>query len=454
MSAVPTSTGNPPDSHESRLKSMRWFNHIVAFWQILRGRMADDRITQRAAALTYNTLFSLLPTLVLALVIMSLVLSGRQIQHEETEMIQRLGLNQMQTRGGSATQPSLFVNTIISQIQTMRSVLKSPTTGIVGFITLLWGAVSLMLVIEAAFNDIYRVTTKRPWARKFVLYWSVLSLGPLAVVFSLFLSAKLFAMAESLRAAGAVFTPVSIVISYAGDWILFLVFYKLIPNTNVKFRAAATGALAATFLWEFGKYGFGLYVKDLAGYGKWYGNLGLIPLFMFWIYLTWNFVLMGLEVAFITQYYGVLKRRYVLGRGFHTPLIDARWVLPVGVLLVQRFRQGRKISADQASAELGLPLEATTHLLAALVKAGLVHQLDGLPPQFVLAKSPEEITVEELLRAASERCQMLSDSSLAAPANDPLLRTAKLVELHDTEREWHRRHSLAALAAEQEPGIA
>ncbi len=438
---------SPDESHESRFAPSKWTGNVSAFWQILRGRMADDRITQRAAALTYNTLFSLLPTLVLALVIMSLVLSGKQIQQEETQLISRLGLNQMQTRGASSTQPSLFVNTIINQIQTMRSVLKSPTTGIVGFITLLWGAISLMLVIEAAFNDIYRVTTKRPWVRKFVLYWSVLSLGPLAAVFSLFLSAKLFSVAESLKAVSIVFTPISILVSYAGDWVLFLVFYKLIPNTNVKFRAAATGALAATLLWEVGKYGFGLYVKDLAGYGKWYGNLGLIPLFMFWIYITWNFVLMGLEVAFITQYFGILRRRYVLGRGFHTPLIDARWVLPLGVLLVQHFKKGEKISADKAAGELGIPLEATTHLLGALAKVGLVHTLDGLPPQFVLAKAPEDISVEDLLKAASERCQLVSDSAHAASTGDPLLRTTKLVEMHTTENDWHKRHTLANLAA-------
>ena len=444
MTAPPTPATQPDTP---RLKARRGFRHVAAFWQILRGRMADDRITQRAAALTYNTLFSLLPTLVLALVIMSLVLSGKQIQNEEAQLISRMGLNQMQTRGGGATQPSLFVNTITSQIQTMRSVLQSPTTGIVGFLTLLWGAISLMLVIEAAFNDIYRVTTKRPWARKFVLYWSVLSLGPLAVVFSIFVSARLFAIAESFKAMGLMFTPLTILVSYAGDWILFLVFYKLIPNTQVKFRAAATGALAATLLWEIGKYGFGLYVKDLAGYGKWYGNLGLIPLFMFWIYLTWNFVLIGLEIAFITQYYGVLKRRYVLGRGLQTPLIDARWILPLGVLLVRHFKKGEKISADRASAELGIPLEATTHLLAALAKVGLVHTLDGLPPQFVLAKAPEDISVEDLLKAARERCWLASDSAHAAPANDPLLCTAKLLEMHTTENEWHKRHSLANLAA-------
>ena len=175
---------------------MRWFINLRIGWKILRTRMADDRTGQQAAAMTYNTLFSLLPVMVLLLVVMSLVLAKNQIQHEEMSFVHRLGLSQLSNRGGSGatTKPQFIVQTIIKQIDKMRSVLRSPGTGVVGFITLLWAAISLMNVIENAFNHIYRVTEKRPWPRKFTLYWCVLSLGPLAVAASLFASAKFIAL--------------------------------------------------------------------------------------------------------------------------------------------------------------------------------------------------------------------------------------------------------------------
>jgi len=427
---------------------MRWFTNLRIGWKILRTRMADDRTGQQAAAMTYNTLFSLLPVMVLLLVVMSLVLAKDQIKHEEMSFVHRLGLSQLSNRGGSGatTKPQFIVQTIIKQIDKMRSVLRSPGTGVVGFITLLWAAISLMNVIENAFNHIYRVTEKRPWPRKFTLYWCVLSLGPLAVAASLFASAKFIALAGSLHVGAAVFTPFGILISYAGDWILIFVIYKLIPNARVQWRAAAIGALAATFLWEAGKYGFGFYVHDVAGYGKWYGNLGLIPLFMLWIFLTWNFLLIGLEVAFIQQFFPVLKRRFLMSRGHSTTLTDSRWILPLAILMVHRFQDGKKLTAEAAANELGLALEPAEEMLASLAKAGLALAVGSQPRQYVLAKAPENISVEEIMHVASDRCHTIADTMLTTDESH-VLRRPRLREFYDLESQWGKKHTLAELAA-------
>ncbi len=429
-------------------RAVRWLSNLRLGWKILRVRMAADRTGQQAAAMTYNTLFSLLPVMVLLLVVMSLVLAKDQIRHEEMSFVHRLGLNQLSNRGGTGatTKPQFIVETIIRQIDKMRTVLRSPGTGVVGFITLLWAAISLMNVIENAFNHIYRVTEKRPWPRKFTLYWCVLSLGPLAVAASLFASAKFIALAGSLHVGSAVFTPIGILVNYAGDWVLIFVIYKLIPNAKVQWRSAAIGALAATLLWEAGKYGFGFYVHDVAGYGKWYGNLGLIPLFMLWIFLTWNFLLIGLEVAFIQQFFPVLKRRFVMNRGHTTTLTDSRWILPLAILMVHRFHEGKKLTAEAAANELGLALEPAEELLASLAKAGLILSIDSQPRQYVLAKAPEAITVEELMQAGADRCHTLSDS-MAGSDESHVLRRPRLREFYDLELQWGKKHTLAELAA-------
>lgn len=429
-------------------RAVRWLSNLRLGWKILRARMAADRTGQQAAAMTYNTLFSLLPVMVLLLVVMSLVLAKDQIRHEEMSFVHRLGLNQLSNRGGTGatTKPQFIVETIIRQIDKMRTVLRSPGTGVVGFITLLWAAISLMNVIENAFNHIYRVTEKRPWPRKFTLYWCVLSLGPLAVAASLFASAKFIALAGSLHVGSAVFTPIGILVNYAGDWVLIFVIYKLIPNAKVQWRSAAIGALAATLLWEAGKYGFGFYVHDVAGYGKWYGNLGLIPLFMLWIFLTWNFLLIGLEVAFIQQFFPVLKRRFVMNRGHTTTLTDSRWILPLAILMVHRFHEGKKLTAEAAANELGLALEPAEELLASLAKAGLILSIDSQPRQYVLAKAPEAITVEELMQAGADRCHTLSDS-MAGSDESHVLRRPRLREFYDLELQWGKKHTLAELAA-------
>jgi len=450
-----------------------WKAFFLTPLHILRLRIVEDRVNQQAAAMTYNTLFSLLPTMVLVLVVMSMILTSDQVETQEKALMETLGLGQLQMRHveshnqapaegpttAATTSPSsmpenhddaqLLMNTLTHTINEMRRLLQQPGTGIVGFAVLLWGAISLMNVIEAACNRIYRVTERRPWTRRLTLYWCVLTVGPLAMAASLFFSAKFVAATATVSsdAGSGLANVVTILISNAGDWLLIFILYKLIPNTNVSWKSAAVGALLATVLWELGKFGFGFYVHFLAGYGKWYGNLGLIPLFMFWIYLTWIFLLVGLEAAFVHQYYSVLKRRFILNRGFNTPLVDTNWILPLSILLVRRFEQGKKTAIDNAANELGISLETVEHLLGALQQAGLVYVLPGIPRQYVLARAPDKIFVDELLHSLANRCQMVAEAAHAAPADNQFLNNPAIRELYNLEHDWCHTHTLANLSA-------
>ncbi len=417
--------------------------------KILRARIRADRTTQQAAAMTYNTLFSLLPVLVLALVILSLVLSSKQIATTEHNLIAKLGLSAVHGRGAKGKSSTLFVNTIIKQIDKMRGVLRSPGTGIVGFATLLWGAISLMNVIEAAFDHIYRVRNRRSWAKRVTLYWCVLSLGPLGVVGSLFITAKLVSLAAGVPKLALIMGPANFLVGYLPDFVIIFIFYKLIPNTLVRWKSSIVGALVATMMWELGKIGFGFYVAYAAGYGKWYGNLGLIPLFMLWVFLTWTFLLIGLEVAFIHQHFPLLKRRYSRRTDSNDLfLADPRWILPLSALLVAKFRDGQGVTLDGASEELALPLDTTARLLNVLSEASLVHEVGDNPPVYALAKAPERITIADLLSVAHHCVQSPADDRiqslnlLGSIANSPLIR-----EWHAMESKWAQAHTLADIAA-------
>ncbi len=432
-----------------------WSDLMIGL-RILRARIRADRTTQQAAAMTYNTLFSLLPVLVLALVILSLVLSSKQIAGTEHSLISKLGLSAVHNRGAAGGKSTLFVNTIIKQIDKMRNVLRNPGTGVVGFATLLWGAISLMNVIEAAFDHIYRVRNRRSWGKRVTLYWCVLSLGPLGVVGSLFLTAKLVSIAAGVPRLAILIGPANFLVGYLPDFIIIFIFYKLIPNTHVAWKSAAVGALAATLLWELGKIGFGFYVAYAAGYGKWYGNLGLIPLFMLWVYLTWTFLLIGLEVAFIHQHFPLLKRRY--GRRSDASdlyLADPRWVLPLSALLVTQFRKGSGVTLDGASEELALPLDTTARLLNLLSESKLVHEVGDNPPMYVLAKAPENVTISELLSVAHHCIQSPADQRVSAAGllggmtDLPVIR-----ELHEMESKWAQAHTLADIAPATVPSVA
>jgi membrane protein len=443
------------DLPEEKKKATLWSDLWIGI-KILRARLRADRTTQQAAAMTYNTLFSLLPVLVLALVILSLVLSGKQIANTEHNLITKLGLSAVHGRGTHGKAAMLFVDTIIKQIDKMRNVLRSPGTGIVGFATLLWGAISLMNVIEAAFDHIYRVRNRRSWAKRVTLYWCVLSLGPLGVVGSLLITAKLVSLAAGVPRLALIIGPANFLVGYLPDFVIIFIFYKLIPNTLVRWKSAAVGALVATLLWEFGKVGFGFYVAYAAGYGKWYGNLGLIPLFMLWVFLTWTFLLIGLEVAFIHQHLPLLKRRYSRTTDSNEFILaDPRWILPLAGLLVVKFRDGQGITLDAAADGLALPLDTTARLLQVLVDANLAHEIGDNPPMYALAKAPERISIADLLTVAHRCVQSPTDSRsqsrslLGSIADLPVIS-----EWHAMESKWAQAHTLADITpAMAAPGM-
>jgi membrane protein len=150
------------------------------------------------------------------------------------------------------------------------------------------------------------------------IYWAAITLGPLLI--SIYLTSQvqpgIDRLPELASDGGAWAGQVSLarvavlqgvlgVLSYLAaflaTWALFTLLYVLLPNTRVKLRAALLGAGTAAVCWELGKWGFGLYVENAVGYSALYGSLGLIPLFLLWLYVTWLIVLMGLELTYMLQ---------------------------------------------------------------------------------------------------------------------------------------------------------
>jgi membrane protein len=268
-------------------------------WDVLVYRWNRDLIFTHAAALSYSTLFSLLPLLVLAALILSLAGgsgdSNSMAKSAQDWLLDKLGLGQIQLTVDNV-QYSL-PQYLSGQIEHIRAVVQSATTGIIGFVALLWGALGLMLAMETSFNHICRINTQRAFPQRLMLYWTTLTLGPVVVAISVYATSQLFKVTEYLPAYEFVAKSISLLIQFSTSWLLMYAAYRIVPSMVLPFRSLMWGALVATVLWELGKYGFTMYLHNTVGVGRWYGNLGLIPMFMFWVYLTWSFVLLGLQVA-------------------------------------------------------------------------------------------------------------------------------------------------------------
>jgi len=255
---------------------------VRAFLHFLWQRFLEDGCLQAAGALAYTSLFALVPLFATVLAILTAFPVYSQWRQSITEFVFR---NFVPAAGD-----------ILQNYFTGFAESASKATAI-GILVLLFSSVSLMLSIEDTFNRIWRVATARPAVARVILYWTVLTLGPLLLVATIALSSSVFALplleasdAESLK------THVLHVAPFVLQFLLLLVAYVLIPHRRVYVRHALVGALLATILIELAKRSFAAYVAN-SSYEQVYGTLAIVPIFIFWIYLSWVLVLLGASVT-------------------------------------------------------------------------------------------------------------------------------------------------------------
>src|SRR6185437_3314631 len=159
----------------------------------------------------------------------------------------------------------------------------------IGILLLIYAAIRMLSQVESTFNDIWGVTRGRSWWIRIVLYWTAITLGPLLLAGIVGLasgphleSTQKFLM--KMPGIGAVtFKLLPLVLL----WLAFTLFYKAVPNTKVRWKAALIGGLVGGTVWQVNNlFGF-LYVSRVVSNSKIYGGLGLIPVFMAGVYLSW-----------------------------------------------------------------------------------------------------------------------------------------------------------------------
>ena len=162
-----------------------------------------------------------------------------------------------------------------------------------------WGAAlfvlfSMMLVstIEEAFNAVWR-SRRRGWYTRILNYWTTLTLAPIFLVGSIVLGEK---MKSNLLGPMGVTIP--FLVSLLGFWVLF----SLVPATRVKFLAALAGAAAAAVLWEAAKIAFAWYLSTQTGLQQVYATFFVVPIAFMWVYYTWLVILFGVELSYVTHY--------------------------------------------------------------------------------------------------------------------------------------------------------
>jgi membrane protein len=383
-----------------RLQAM--VGHIQRFpWRntamTLRDRFREDRLGSTAGSLTFTTTISLVPLLTVVLAVFSAFPMFSRIETTVQKwLIQGLVPEHI------ARQVSNYVFQFAN---------KATQIGWVGAVFLLVSALAMVLTIDRKLNDIWRVRNLRPLTQRVLVYWGVLTLGPLMVGLSLSLSA--YALSSSRGWMGlhpGAWRSVLDAVEFMTVIVAMAALYRYVPNTWVRWSHALLGGLFAATAIELAKRLLSWYFTEVPAYSAVYGTFATVPILLIWVYLLWVIVLLGaVMVAYLPSLLAGVARRG------DTP----GWTYQLAIEALDA------LQPPQRSAGHGLSLEALAQRL----------KVDSLQLETPLAVLVSLDWVGKLADE-DERYVMLIDPQVTSA--QPLLQMLLLQRQSATEATWQR----------------
>ncbi len=177
--------------------------------------------------------------------------------------------------------------------------IHSAALGLSGLVGLLITSMSMLSSVETSINKVWKAPQKRGVFHRVSLYWSFLTLGPIALSVAVAWATSLNVPLSKVLPSGTPFFFILLGIFYG--------MYRYVPHRPVYWKSALIAAFFTTCTWIIAKLGYGIYVRHFVGYGKIYGSLAAIPIFLVWVYLAWLVILMGAALS------AALERHYLKG---------------------------------------------------------------------------------------------------------------------------------------------
>ena len=350
----------------------------------------DDKVMTKAAALTYSTLFAIVPILALIFA----VARGFGFENIVTGLIQK-GLAEDN-------------DTLTSVMQFIDGYMQYVSSGAfigIGLLFLLFSVYSLADGIETNLNGIWHVKQNRGMARKITDYFSLVILIPIGIIClcgTAQLTSWFISQTEGFQLLGG-FTRFLLddALPYMVASLIFTGFYIFMPNTKVKFRYAIIPGVIAGCLFQALQ---NLYFEgqlSLSSYNQIYGGFAALPLFLFWLNISWAIILFGCELSYVSQNndnFNYFKEPDKISRRH-----EDFYCLMVMAYICKRFKKHQPaLTRKQLADELHIPLRYVVASLDELNEAGLLEtvlQDDEREPAYVPATDSQAITVVKVLSA-------------------------------------------------------
>lgn len=362
--------------------SMSFLARLVRVGHLLFRGYIDDDLTIHASSLTFVTLTSLVPILAVGFALIRGLGMGEEQLARAAEM---------EWIGQMPEQFQVFVQQILEIVNTT----NFAALGWIGLAFFVLTAVLVLANVEKSFNRVWGVDKNRSILRQITNYTSVLVLVPLLIGVAGGLKARL-AFSEQFFEVD-VNAWVQNVLSFLFTWLAIGFLYMFVPNTRVRLRPAVVSSLLTTVVLLGWIRIFAVMQTGVARYNMIYGAFAAVPVFLFWMYVTWVILLLGAEFTFALQN----SDTFQLEASADQASMRSRILIALMVLR----RAGQVMEDGQGVFDLAefarqnkAPIRLINAVVGGLMRRGYLAQVASRDAGYVLMRAPDVIRIRQLVR--------------------------------------------------------
>jgi len=410
-------------------KAGRFLVFQIKLWSHCARLLKKNRYGQQAAALSYHTLFGLVPLAIVSLLIFKSFPAYSSVGEEVKNWIyKQANFSAFESPAADVPEGTTGVESGSEQKIALTEHLDNivarffteTNTGHIGLFSILiviWAAIALLSTIEKSFNNIWHVAAGRNLLQRIVSYWAVLTLGPLLLGVGIYVVTRYSRIDSINQTALANVAP--LVLSYLVATVAFFLLYYVLPNTKVKVTAALWGAAIAAVVWIAAKNVFGYCITELHLYMTVYGVMALIPMTVVWIYITWLTTLFGLQLTYTTQHLQTLDDAEIAAAKKNEEYFIANDLTVINIAreIAAAFETDQApVAPETICSRLDIPAEFGEKILDHLVNSNLIVRTSEPKAGFLPARDPANIRLSEIAEsvAAAGLAQSTSDWPAAA----------------------------------------
>jgi len=250
----------------------------------MRG-VRDDKVLLRAPALTFYSLFSIVP----AAALIFGIAQGFGLEHYVERQLEVVLAGREEV-----------LHYLMELTDTLLQQFDGGALAAAGLLILLYAIAMLLSNMEKSFNEIWQVGKGRPLSRKFADYFAMIFIAPL--FFILAGSATVYLNTQVREIDIIILSPILImlvrILPYLLIWAVFTLLYMVMPNTNVHFKSALTAGIISGTIFQLVQWAYINFQIGATTYSTIYGSFAALPLFLIWMQISWIVILFGAELSY------------------------------------------------------------------------------------------------------------------------------------------------------------